>query len=75
MERAVLTQDYLVYLVVDDADVTVPAGAEFMLYGQVRDNYLGVYEHPKYGEITVDTPHAVRIAPLAPGMFILHGNR
>lgn len=60
-ERATLTQDYLVYLAAYDADVTVPAGAEFTLFAKVRENYLGMYAHPEYGDITVTTPHAVRI--------------
>lgn len=61
-DRAVLTQAYLVYLALHDANVDVPAGTEFTLYAEVRGNFMGVYEHPKYGDITVDTPHAVRIA-------------
>lgn len=74
-DRATLTQDYLVYLAAYDVDVDIPAGAEFTLFAQVREDYLGFFDHPKYGEILIDTPHAVRITPLAPGMCILHGKK
>lgn len=74
-DRAVLTQTYLVYLAAHDVDVDIPAGAEFTLYAELHGNFIGMYEHPEYGEITVDTPHAVRVTPLAPGMFILHGKK
>jgi hypothetical protein len=71
-DRAALTQPYTVYLAARADYVTLSAGTEFMLYAQVREDFMGVYKHPKYGEITIVTPHAVRITPLAPGMFIVH---
>lgn len=74
-DRAVLTEDYLVYLAMHDVEVDIPAGAEFTVFAKVRDGFLGVYIHPEYGEITIDTPHAVRITPLVPGVFVLHGKK
>lgn len=74
-EYAKLTEPYTVYLAVHDVEVTLPAGTEFTLYAKVRNTYMGVYQHPQYGEFVVDTPDAVAITPLVPGMFILHGSK
>jgi hypothetical protein len=72
---AQLTQPYLVYLAAHDTDVTLPIGTEFELIARVRDEYFGLYQHPKYGEIAVQTSDAIEITRLAPGMFILHGKK
>jgi hypothetical protein len=74
-DRAYLTEPYTVYLAAFDIDVTLPAGTEFDLYVVARGDYIGIYTHPDHGPITVDTPHAVRVTPLAPGMFILHARQ
>jgi hypothetical protein len=58
---AKLTEPYLVYMAAYDADVTVPAGTEFELLVKVRDEYIGVYDHPQYGEITVTTEYAEKV--------------
>lgn len=60
-ERAKLTEPYPVFLVVDNVDVTVPAGAEFELLGKVRNRFIGIYTHPKYGEVTITTLHAEKV--------------
>ena len=72
-KRAELTEPYLVYLALHDVDVELPAGTRFDLYGKTSQGYIGIYEHPEYGDICIDTPDAVVVTPLAPGVFILHG--
>lgn len=74
-DRAILTEPYLVYLAVHDVDVELPAGTEFALYAKTREGFIGMYTHPEYGDICVDTPHAVHVTPIMPGMFVLHGKK
>ena len=56
---AQLTQPYTVYLAVHDVSVTLPEGTVFELFAKVRDSYIGIHQHPEYGELVVDTPDAI----------------
>jgi hypothetical protein len=58
-EHAKLTQPYLVFLAVHNVDVTVPAGTEFEMIAKLRDEFYGLYQHPQYGEICVQTKDAI----------------
>lgn len=58
-KRAVLTAPYTVYLALHDVDVTLPPGTEFTLYVRVRGNCIGVFDHPEFGELLVETSEAM----------------
>jgi uncharacterized membrane protein len=58
---AKLTEHYLVYLAAHDVDVVIPATTEFELLVKVRDEYIGIYTHPQFGEITVTTKYAEKV--------------
>jgi hypothetical protein len=58
---AKLTEHYLVYLASRDVDVVIPATTEFELLVKHRDEYIGIYTHPQFGEITVTTKYAERV--------------
>jgi hypothetical protein len=58
---AKLTEPYLVYLAMHDVDVTLPIGTEFELIAKARGNFYGLYQHPQYGELCVDTAHAIEL--------------
>lgn len=58
---AKLTEPIWVYLAAHDVDLTIPAGTEFELLVKVRGEYIGIYTHPRYGEITVTTKDAEKL--------------
>jgi hypothetical protein len=60
---AKLTEPYGVYLAAYDVDLTLPAGTEFELLVKVRGEYIGIYTHRQYGEMTVTTKDAEKVAP------------
>jgi hypothetical protein len=63
MTIAQLLQPYTVYLALYDYDVevTLPVGTDFELLTRVKDDYIGFFRHPEYGEFAVQTPDAFQL--------------
>jgi hypothetical protein len=60
---AKLTEPIGIYLAAHDVDLVLPAGTEFELLVKHRDEYIGIYTHRQYGEMTVTTKDAEKVTP------------